>query len=101
MGPERRIETAFLRWLKGLQKMYRFRQYKLQILGVKGYPDRTIKLPGNCEICIEFKAPGGVLSPNQRLRIEELTEMDVPVLVTSSLTEAKEWTMNYLRHYPR
>jgi hypothetical protein len=41
-------------------------------VGVDGYPDRLILLGPGRHMWIEFKQPGGVLRPNQVLRIRQL-----------------------------
>ena len=91
-GPERAIEDAFVRWCKknGLKAR------KLRELKANGFPDRSIFIGSGMMICIEFKSPNGVLDSAQFKCINELQEKGIPVLVTSSLEEAKkfvsEWT---------
>lgn len=91
-GPERAIEDAFVRWCKknGLKAR------KLRELKRNGFPDRSIFIGSGMMICIEFKSPAGVLDSAQLKCINELHEKGIPVLVTSSLEEAKkfvsEWT---------
>lgn len=91
-GPERAIEDAFVRWCKknGLKAR------KLRELKRNGFPDRSIFIGSGMMICIEFKSPVGKLDDAQVRCIKELREDGVPVLVTSSLEEAKkfvsEWT---------
>lgn len=52
-----------------------------------GFPDFSIFANGH-GVCVEFKAPGGVLSKDQRECISELRAVLTPVLVTTSLADA-------------
>jgi len=91
-GPERAIEDAFVRWCK----KHGLKARKLRELKANGFPDRSIFIGSGMMICIEFKSPAGKLDDAQVRCIKELREDGVPVLVTSSLEEAKnfvsEWT---------
>lgn len=91
-GPERAIEDAFVRWCK--QQGLKAR--KLRELKRNGFPDRSVILPSGKLICIEFKAPFGVLDAAQVKCIKELRESRVPVLVTDNLEEAKQFVLNWV-----
>lgn len=91
-GPEKRVEAAFAKWGReqGLFVL------KLAAQGVTGFPDRTVILPGGRLLCIEFKSPTGKTSKVQDQRIAALRALGVPVLVTSDLTEAKDFVRGYV-----
>lgn len=91
-GPEKRVEAAFAKWGReqGLFVL------KLAAQGVTGFPDRTVILPPGRMICIEFKSPTGKTSKVQDQRIAALRALGVPVLVTSDLTEAKDFVRGYV-----
>lgn len=91
-GPEKRVEAAFAKWGReqGLFVL------KLSAQGVTGFPDRTVILPGGRLLCIEFKSPTGKTSKVQDQRIAALRALGVPVLVTSDLTEAKDFVRGYV-----
>jgi len=47
--------------------------YKFEVRGVRGYPDRIVKLPGVEAFLVELKRPkGGVVSEVQKVRHAEL-----------------------------
>jgi hypothetical protein len=47
--------------------------YKFAVPGVRGYPDRIVKLPGVDAFLVELKKPkGGVVARLQKVRHEEL-----------------------------
>jgi hypothetical protein len=54
---------------------------KLRIDGRKGFPDRTIFAPGGNILFIEFKAPGGKVSSQQREWHRKLRAMGFHVYV--------------------
>lgn len=58
--------------------------------GETGVPDRMLIIPGKV-IFIEFKKPGGKLSPRQQLWIDRLREMKQDVRVICGIEEAKEF----------
>jgi len=91
-GPEKRVEAAFAKWGRdrGLFVL------KLAAQGVTGFPDRTVILPGGRLVCIEFKSPAGKTSKVQDQRIAALRALGVPVLVTSVLTEAKDFVGGFI-----
>lgn len=88
---ESSTERDFRDWCKSIGLKAR----KLRDVGEEGFPDRSIILPGGILVCIEFKkAKTGRLRPSQVRRIAELRALGVPVLVTSSLQEAKQWLLD-------
>jgi hypothetical protein len=90
-GPEARIENEFVRFVEshGLHAL------KLRIDGHKGFPDRTILTP-NGIVFIEFKAPSGRVSAQQRLWIDRLRELGYHVEVCTSADQAKQILEDYL-----
>lgn len=92
-GPERSIEKSFVDWCMAAHGIT---ARKLQEDRCNGFPDRSVILPGGRLACIEFKSPRGSLSPIQKIRIEELRLLGVPVLVTSDLKEAKAWLLEQM-----
>lgn len=59
---EKDIEDAFCDYAKTMG----CKALKLVLLGLRGFPDRTILCPGGRVLFIEFKAPGKKLSPTQK-----------------------------------
>jgi hypothetical protein len=55
-------------------------------VGTPGFPDYVIPA-----FCVEFKRPGGVLSPDQERKIEELRYWDLEVAVVDSAEAMVEW----------
>lgn len=50
--------------------------YKFEVRGVRGYPDRIVKLPGVEAFLVELKRPkGGVVSEVQKVRHAELRRL--------------------------
>lgn len=91
-GPERSIEDAFVRWCK----KHGLKARKLRELKRNGFPDRSLFIGQGRMICIEFKSPAGDLDKAQIECIKELREDGVPVLVTSSLEEAKHFVGEWI-----
>ena len=58
---ESSIESKFVKEAKKLGCLVR----KLDGEGAAGWPDRLVLIPGGITVLIEFKRPGGVLSPIQ------------------------------------
>ena len=54
-----------------------------------GLPDRLFLLPGGRALFVEFKAPGGRLSPVQRLRHRQFAVVGWTVCVVRTLAEFK------------
>jgi hypothetical protein len=61
---------------------------KLQT-GITGDPDRLFLLPGGRCWLVEFKVPGGLLSPRQKYRHSELAHFGHRVTVVYSTQEFK------------
>ena len=91
-GPEKRVESNFAKWCRE-QGLFAL---KLAAVGVTGFPDRSVILPGGRIICIEFKSPTGKTSKVQDQRIAALRALGVPVLVTSDCKEAKEFVKGFI-----
>jgi len=53
--------------------------------GAKGWPDRAYWLPGGLHFIVEFKRPGGRVSPMQRHRIQALAALGHRVYLLSSV----------------
>lgn len=66
---------------------------KLTPPNVRGFPDRTVLLPGGHVVFVEFKTPTGQLSKHQDEWIEKLVARGQWVIVT---TDARE-TFNVIR----
>lgn len=61
---------------------------KLNGRGETGWPDRLFLMPLGLGVFIEFKAPGGRLSPKQRVKIELLDKIGHRVYVCSTYEDA-------------
>lgn len=64
--------------------------------GVDGWPDRVFLVPGGKPLMIEFKAPGGELSPRQVFRIECLRTWGYNVEVYNDADRAFQAIANAL-----
>lgn len=58
--------------------------WKIEGVGVRGVPDRVM-MRGGAVIFVEFKRPGGVLSPHQVMRLAELARAGVRAHVVDSV----------------
>jgi len=65
---ERDIERKVVKWCRGVGLIC----VKLTPTGQTGWPDRAIILSGGRILWIEFKRPGGVISPKQQWVHEQL-----------------------------
>lgn len=86
MGPEAKVESEIVAWAVANGGL----ALKLKIDGERGFPDRTILLPGGLVIFLEVKKPkGGVVSQQQVQWIERLRKLGFVAAVVTSLAEAK------------
>lgn len=70
-------------------KELRVHSVKFNTLGSDtGYPDRIFWLPGGKPVLIEFKRPGGKISPKQQYQIDRLKKLGYIVEVCYSEEEA-------------
>ena len=53
-----------------------------------GYPDRIFWVPGGKPVLIEFKRPGGKVSPKQKYQIDRLRKLGYRVEVCSNAKDA-------------
>lgn len=83
---ERNIEKRFLRRLREIWSTAKTR--KLNGYGNSSWPDRMILLPGTPVFFIEFKRPGGALSPGQAHEINELKALGLRVFVCDDAEQA-------------
>jgi hypothetical protein len=67
---EKHIEARFLRRLK--ERWPTAQHRKMNGYGHRSWPDRLVLLPHGVALFIEFKRPGGALSPGQEHLINEL-----------------------------
>jgi hypothetical protein len=81
---EKTIEAKFIKEAnkRGCQCL------KLNVMGRRSWPDRLVLIPGGRFVMIEFKRPGGVLSPGQEALHEDLLKMGHRVFVCYSAEEA-------------
>jgi len=63
---------------------------KLVLMGLRGFPDRTILAEGGKIFFIEFKSPGEQLKPNQVNWKKTLTKLGFKFYVCYSSAEAKK-----------
>ena len=76
MGPESRLEARCCTLARSLGC------HPIKLGGfVVGLPDRLFLLPGGRTWLVEFKRPGGPVSPAQKHQFIELTELGHPVSV--------------------
>lgn len=62
--------------------------YKFVVPGVRGYPDRIVKLPGVSAFLVELKKPkGGVVAELQKVRHAELRAVGWTVFLWKSREE--------------
>ena len=81
---ESKIESDFAKWVRGQGGLF----LKLALLGMMGFPDRTILMPGGRVFFLEFKTPTGRVSPQQDYWIERLRALGFVAEVVRSLDEA-------------
>lgn len=84
MGPEAKVEADIVAWATSMGGV----ALKLKLEGVRGFPDRTILLPGGILLFVEVKEPkGGVVSQQQKDWIKKLTALGFLVIVATSLPQ--------------
>lgn len=67
------LEAVVEQYLISLVEQHGGMAYKFSVPGVRGYPDRIVKLPGVDAFLVELKKPkGGVVARLQKVRHEEL-----------------------------
>lgn len=90
---ESSIEKKFTDWCKEQGVT----QYKLQLFGLRGYPDRTVYLGRGRVALIEFKAPGGKTTSGQDKHLQTARDHGIPVLVTCDWKEAADWVTQIMK----
>lgn len=80
-------ESALERKDRGRAKADGWFVEKVMKTGRNGFPDRFYAKGGRV-VLMEWKRPGGVLSPQQELRIAELRAAGVEVYVVDNLEDA-------------
>jgi hypothetical protein len=84
-GPEAIIEDEIVALAKRLGGV----ALKLVLAGEKGFPDRTILLPGGVVLFVEVKEPnGGKVSEHQKRWIAKLHALGFAATVVCSVDEA-------------
>jgi hypothetical protein len=84
---ERDIETAFVRYAESRDCL----ALKLVLALVRGWPDRTVILPGGRIFFAEFKTPKGRASARQGFWKSRLEDFGFVVLVPRSVGEAEKY----------
>jgi len=64
-----------------------------KMTGYKGIPDRLVLMPGGRAFFVELKKPGGIVSPAQTKRHEELSSKGFDVYVIANI----EWLDSLLQ----
>ena len=77
MQAEKAIEQYLVRRVKDCYGMC----IKLQCTGINGIPDRIVLKPNGTCVFVELKAPQGILSEVQKVRIQQLRDMRFKVYV--------------------
>ena len=84
MGPEAKVEADIVAW----SEMNGGLALKLKIDGQRGFPDRTILMPGGIVLFVEVKKPkGGVVSQQQKDWVRKLQGRGFFVIVATSLEQ--------------
>jgi len=93
---ESEVESAFVRRLK---RELGLTSAKLKAISNAGWPDRMIPLPNGKVVFVEFKAPGKErnLSEHQKVIIATLRGYGIPVLVSSSASEAIDFVIRNMQ----
>ena len=85
------LESDIERRLVELIKEHGGRCLKLKLASGRGFPDRTILLPGGRIIFVELKKPGGVVSRHQRDWHGVLRLLGFKVYVIDSIEDAEHY----------
>ncbi len=80
---ESALEKSIGRWCK--QQGYQW----LKLAGPRGWPDRTLIIPGRV-VFVETKTPTGRLSPHQQFWLAKLSELGQECFVVRSLEELQK-----------
>jgi hypothetical protein len=83
---EKTIENKFVKWATQQGCMC----LKLNVVGRRSWPDRLVLVPTGGMLLIEFKRPGGKLSPGQEMLHEELDKIGHTVHVCYSAEAAAD-----------
>lgn len=83
---EKAVEAIFARRVRELGGI----SYKFAPV-CAGNPDRVVLMPGGVIRFVELKAPGGVLSPIQKLWHARAAELGTIVEVVTGPVEARNW----------
>ncbi len=89
---EKSIERAFVVWVGGFKDWY---AWKFSPEGTRGLPDRIILGPGGIVFFIEFKRPGGKVTPLQNHIHGILKDLGFNVYVCDDVAEAKKIVRSY------
>lgn len=87
---ERTVERRFCR----LCSQHGLKQRKLQDLGNRAYPDRTVYLGDGRTCCVELKRPGEKPSKEQLDMHKELRSLCIPVGWFDNADKAMEWVLS-------
>jgi len=82
---EKDIEAKVVKYAKELGCLVR----KLSGLGFAAWPDRLFILPNGRHVYIEFKRPGGKLSPGQSAMVDDLARRGIEVFVVDDVEDGK------------
>jgi len=87
MGPEAKVETDIVAWATSMGGV----ALKLKIDGQRGFPDRTILMPGGIVLFVEVKKPkGGVVSQQQKDWVRKLSDLGFVVIVATSVEQVMD-----------
>lgn len=76
------LETGVEQYLISLVEQHGGMAYKFVVPGVRGYPDRIVKLPGVSAFLVELKKPkGGRVAELQKVRHAELRAVGWEVFI--------------------
>jgi hypothetical protein len=74
--------------------------FKFVSPGHAGVADRIVCMPGGVVWFVEVKAPGGKLSPLQRLFEVQMSQLDMRYVTIWSKDEVDQWVKNWLLREP-